>query len=121
MYVITFIYPTPKSRAFDHDYLRDVHVPMGIAMVSKYLGVEPEQAWTERVDDGGPHAAVVHLMFARRQDRDVVPRIGDFAEVQAVMGGDYDNYTDTPPSMHMSEWTATNIAASIQKYANLTA
>ena len=110
MYVFTFLYPRPKTRSFDYDYHRRVHMPMGLGLTKRHVGVQPKLFWIERIDEGNPdskekYAAMVHLFFESREDRDKVHDIVHHADALRQLQEDYGNYTDTPPEVRMTRWT----------------
>ena len=110
MYVFTFLYPRPKSRSFDYDYHRKVHMSMGVGLTKRFVGVQPKLFWIERIDEDKrdskeKYAAIVHMVFDNRDDRDKVPDIGHHADALRQLTEDYANYTDTPPEIRMSRWT----------------
>lgn len=110
MYAFTFLYPRPKSRSFDYDYHRRVHMTLGVGLTKRYVGVEPKLFWIERIDEDNPeskekYAAIVHLLFEKRADRDKVTDIAHHADAFRQLTEDYAKYTDTPPEIRMSHWT----------------
>jgi uncharacterized protein (TIGR02118 family) len=54
---VSVFYPTTEGATFDHDYYRDVHVPLAM----KAWGLD--EAEIDRGIDG-PNVAAVHLKFA---------------------------------------------------------
>jgi len=54
---LSVFYPTTEGATFDHDYYRDVHVPLAI----KAWGLDGAE-----IDRGvdGPNVAAVHMKFA---------------------------------------------------------
>ena len=125
MYAFTFLYPRPKSRMFDYEYHRAVHMPMGLALVKRDLGVEPAMFWIERIDEGDPssseqYCAIVHLMFTDREARDrmVTSRINPAAAEK--LRSDYDNFTDIAPTIRISQVTMDeDIAGYIDRFEGL--
>lgn len=112
MYLYSFLYPRPKSRRFDYDHHLNVHMPLGLFLSKKHLGIEPAYFWIERIDEDNPasqepYAAVVHLAFESKEDRD---RLSDMVNVPeaAELSADYANYTDAPPLVRKSRMVAEN-------------
>jgi len=112
LYLFTFLYPRPQGRAFGYEHHQNVHMPMGLALVKKHLGVQPDFYWVERIGENDPasqekYAAIVHLCFAKEEDRDRIlemPGVAEAAQLQA----DYANYTDTPPEIRRSRLVMVN-------------
>lgn len=105
MYLFTFLYPRPRNRAFGYEHHQNVHMPMGLALVKKHLGVQPEFYWIERIGENDPNSkekycAIVHLCFAKEEDRNRVLEMHAVSEA-AQLNADYGNYTDAPPEVRL--------------------
>ena len=89
---LSVYYPQGEDERFDHDYYRDVHIPM--------CQKTWQPAKTE-VDRGvhGPFVAAVHFTFASREAMDQAMASEGTAAVQA----DVPNYTSITPQMQVSE------------------
>lgn len=110
MFVLSFLYPRPKARAFDYEYHRNVHMPLGIGLTTRHLGVQPRKAWIERIDEDNPssdeiYAAIAHVAFETRADRDLFATLFDNAEAARRLTADWSKYTDAPPEVRLSRWT----------------
>ena len=108
-YLYTFLYPRPKTRAFDYEHHRQVHMPMGVGLAKRFLGIEPNTFWIERIDEDrpdseSPYCAIVHLLFEREEDRDKLSEMRNVPEA-VHLARDYDNYTDMPPEVRLSRVT----------------
>ncbi len=89
---LSIFYPATEGAKFDHDYYRDVHIPLC------------EKAWSPleiRVDRGvsGPHEAAVHFTFASVDDLNAA--LG--SPGTAALGEDTPNYTTLSPSIQINE------------------
>jgi uncharacterized protein (TIGR02118 family) len=85
-------YPQGEDESFDHDYYRDVHIPLA------------QQTWhpvNTQIDRGlnGPFVAAVHFTFASREAMDEALK----AEGTAAIMADVKNYTSITPQMQVSE------------------
>lgn len=121
MYAYTFLYPRPSSTPFGYEHLVNVHLPLGLGFVNRYLGIQPDQVWVERIGEGEadssePYAAVVHLLFASKDDRDRMPEIANYSDAKERLFGDYANYTDSPAQPRMSHWTPRDVQSAIDLF-----
>ena len=112
MFLYSFLYPRPKSRRFDYEHHLHVHMPLGLLLCKKHLGVEPKYFWIERIDEDNAeseeqYAAVVHLAFEHEKDRD---RLSDMIHVPEAteLSADYANYTESPPQVRKSRMIVEN-------------
>ena len=110
MFVLSFLYPRPTSRAFDYDYHRDFHMALGIALTKEHLGVIPEKTIIERIDEFNPqsterYAAIGHVLFSREDDRNKFETLFENEDAARQLTDDWNNYTDTPPEVRISRWT----------------
>jgi uncharacterized protein (TIGR02118 family) len=85
-------YPQGENEQFDHDYYRDVHIPLC------------QQTWqpvNTAVERGlnGPFVASVHFTFASREAMDEALK----AEGTGAIMADVKNYTSITPQMQISE------------------
>jgi uncharacterized protein (TIGR02118 family) len=89
---MSVFYPTTEGATFDHDYYKNVHVPLAV----KTWGLDGAQ-----VDKGinGPYVAAVHFVF------DSMDAVGAAlkAEGTAAVMADVPNYTTITPVMQTSE------------------
>ena len=110
MYCCTFLYPRPQRRSFDYDYHREVHMPLGIALTERFLGIRPKMFWIERIDEGvadskEPYAAIVHLLFEDEDDFKRFGTLNTFPEAARLFADDYPKYTERFPEVRLSRWT----------------
>jgi uncharacterized protein (TIGR02118 family) len=84
-------YPSSVDSTFDHDYYRDVHVPL----CTSTWGVGAE------IDKGlsGPNVASVHLVFDSMDAFGAAMALPGSAAIQA----DVANYTNITPVVQLSE------------------
>jgi uncharacterized protein (TIGR02118 family) len=85
-------YPQGENERFDHDYYRDVHVPLC------------QKTWSPVRTDierglNGPYVASVHFTFASREAMDEALQ----AEGTAAIMADIANYTAITPKTQVSE------------------
>jgi uncharacterized protein (TIGR02118 family) len=89
---LSVFYPTTEGATFDHDYYRDVHVPLAI----KAWGLDGAE-----IDRGvdGPNVAAVHMKFASLDAMGEAMGSPLTAEVLA----DVANFTTIAPVLQTSE------------------
>ena len=85
-------YPRGEGEQFDHDYYRDVHIPL----CQKTW--QPAKTEIER-GLNGPFVASVHFTFASREAMDAALAGDGTAAIMA----DVQNYTTITPQMQVSE------------------
>ena len=86
------LYANEEGATFDHDYYRDVHVPL----VASTWGLERVE-----IDKGidGPYLAGVHLFF----DTLEAWNTAQAHEGTAAIRADVANYTNVTPELQLSE------------------
>lgn len=89
---ISVFYPAGEGETFDHDYYRDVHIPLCQKLW------EPTDV---RIDRGvvGPNEAAVHMIFPSREALDAALA----SESAAQITGDVKNYTTISPVIQISD------------------
>lgn len=85
-------YPAAEGDTFDHDYYRDIHVPLCMSTWG------PERAEIDRGVDG-PYVAAVHFVFPSADAMQAALAQDDTAAVLA----DVANYTTITPVTQISE------------------
>ena len=93
MIQLSVYYPVTEGASFDHDYYRDVHVPM----VREAWGLE---AATIEKGLHGPHTAAVHVTF---ESLDAMSAA--LANSEAIIA-DVANFTTITSTMQISEVVA---------------
>lgn len=88
---LSVLYPTTDGATFDHDYYRDVHVPLAM----KTWGLD-----AAAIDQGinGPYVAAVHFTFESMEAMGAALAAEGTPAVQA----DVANYTTITPVMQIS-------------------
>jgi uncharacterized protein (TIGR02118 family) len=89
---LSVYYPRGDNERFDHDYYRDVHIPL---CQSTW---RPDATEVER-GIHGPFVAAVHFTFPTREAMDQAMASDGSAALQA----DVPNYTSITPQMQISE------------------
>jgi uncharacterized protein (TIGR02118 family) len=89
---LSVYYPRGENERFDHDYYRDVHIPL----CQKTW--QPSKTEIER-GLSGPFVAAVHFTFASRAAMDEAMS----ADGRAGIRADVQNYTTIAPQLQISE------------------
>ena len=89
------LYPAVEGATFDHEYYRDVHVPLAVRTWA------PDRVEIDRGIDG-PYVAAVHFTFASHEAMTAALASDGTAEVRA----DVPNYTMITPVRQVSEIVA---------------
>ncbi|MCK9893509.1 EthD family reductase [Frankia sp. AgB32] len=89
---LSVFYPATEGAPFDHDYYRDVHIPLC------------ETTWSPldiRVERGisGPHVAAVHFTFSSMDELNAA--LG--SPGTKALGEDTPNYTTLSPAIQIGE------------------
>ncbi|BEU98802.1 EthD family reductase (plasmid) [Acidovorax sp. DW039] len=97
---ITVSYPTALGQRFDHDYYQKQHAAL-IRELLQPLGLQRLEIDRVVSDGGGkpaPFIAAAHMLF-----NDIATFKAAMAQHGKALAADLDNYTDTAPSVLISE------------------
>lgn len=107
MFVVAFAYPHSDSQAFDLRHFLDVHLPMGVGLTRKHLGIIPEKIVVHGPLDGGGAApilaAVSHVYFKTRADADTFLTLFTVPEAAEKLIADFPRYTAGAPQVLVGE------------------
>jgi uncharacterized protein (TIGR02118 family) len=124
MYMLAFLYPSAPGHVFDTVHWKEVHLPLGLGLTDKHLGIRPRKILFFGPGEGGdlrpesaPYGAVAAVMF---DDRESVARFAtlfEFEEAARRLSADFPNYTAGPPAILVSEVKeVTDIDAMIERF-----
>jgi hypothetical protein len=102
MFVVTFAYPHAENRPFDMQHFLDVHLPMGVALCRRHLGIIPEKIVVYGPLAGGDGAvpllsAASHCYFRTRTDAETFLKLFAVPEAAQKLTADFPKYTSGPP------------------------
>lgn len=125
MYMLAFMYPNGE-RAFDIDHWRNVHLPLGLGLTDKYLGVRPTRITLLSPTRGGDlqtesaaFGGVAICIFDKQKDVEKFSTLFEFEEAAQRLSADFPNYTAGPPQIMISEiHEVTEIDAMIENFKN---
>lgn len=110
MHMLAFLYPAAPGEHFDETHWKDVHLPLGLGLTDKHLGIRPEKILLFAPGRGGdlshdsaPFSAIAAVIF---DDKDAVERFStlfDYEEAARRLSEDFPNYTPGPPMILVSE------------------
>jgi hypothetical protein len=94
MYMLAFLYPSAPGHRFDVDHWKTVHLPLGLGLTDKYLGIRPRRIILFGPGQGGdlqpdsaPFGAIAAVLF---DDRESVERFRRLSELHGRPTGDPD-------------------------------
>jgi len=104
MFVVTFAYPHAANRPFDMRHFLDVHLPMGVALCRRHLGLIPEKIVVHGPLAGGDGAAPIlgaasHCYFRTRPEAETFLTLFTVPEAAEKLIADFPKYTSGPPSV----------------------
>jgi hypothetical protein len=110
MHMLAFLYPAAPGHSFDAVYWKQVHLPLGLGLTDKYLGLRPRRILLLAPGQGGdlsadtaPYAAVAMVMFDTRAEVERFSTLFEFEEAAQRLSADFPNYTAGPPDVLVSE------------------
>ena len=73
MYMVAFMYPVSADSKFDYEHFTKTHLPMGLGLTKKHLGITPLKIIVFQpivTGDGelAPYSAISNVMFATEQE-----------------------------------------------------
>ncbi|MHA3794979.1 EthD family reductase [Rhizorhabdus wittichii] len=124
MYMLAFLYPAAPGHSFDAAHWKDVHLPLGLGLTDKHLGIRPRKILLFGPGQGGdlrpdsaPHAAIAAVMFDDRESVERFATLFEFEEAARRLSADFPNYTAGPPAILVSEVKeVTDIDAMIERF-----
>jgi uncharacterized protein (TIGR02118 family) len=114
MHMLAFVYPSAPGHHFDVDHWRNVHLPLGLGLTDKYLGVRPRRIVLMGPGDGGggttepPFAAIAAVLFDTRDDVETFSTLFEHEEAARRLSQDFPNYAAGPPAIFISEISEVN-------------
>ncbi|MGR8949325.1 MAG: hypothetical protein ACU84Q_14870 [Gammaproteobacteria bacterium] len=128
MYMVAFMYPsasTPQDCSeFDYEHFVSVHLPMGLGLTKKYLGITPEKivVYNPITDGEGayanrPYCAISSVFFRQKSDAKTFCSLFSHEEAARRLSEDFANYTPGAPEVIMAQVNElTNISEMIANF-----
>lgn len=108
MFVVSFAYPWSASQAFDMRHFLEVHLPMGVGLTRRHLGIIPEKIVVHGPLCGGGGeapilAAISQVYFRTRADAETFLTLFSVPEAAEKLIADFPKYTSGPPQVLLGE------------------
>lgn len=110
MHVLAFLYPSAPGHRFDVDHWKNVHLPLGLGLTDKHLGIRPRKILLfgsarggDLQADSAPYEAIAAVCFDEREQVERFSTLFEFEEAARRLSEDFPNYTAGPPAVLISE------------------
>ncbi|KQX20762.1 hypothetical protein ASD39_04180 [Sphingomonas sp. Root50] len=122
--MLAFLYPSAPGHVFDVGHWKDVHLPLGLGLTDKHLGIRPRKILLfgparggDLQADSAPFAAMAAVVFDDREGAERLATLFEFEEAARRLSADFPNYTAGPPAILISEIKeVTDIDAMIERF-----
>ncbi|MDA0824549.1 MAG: hypothetical protein O3C28_19325 [Proteobacteria bacterium] len=109
MYIVAFMYPSAAGNVFNYDHFVNVHLPLGVGLTEKYLGIKPEKIVVYTPITGGdgessssPYSAISSVYFKSEKDAKAFSTLFTYEEAARRLSEDFANYTPGAPDLIIS-------------------
>ena len=104
MFAVAFAYPHAADRPFDMQHFLDVHLPMGVALCRRHLGIIPEKIIVHGpLADGAGAVPILSAMsqvwFRTRPEAETFLQLFAVPEAAEKLIADFPRYTCGPPQV----------------------
>lgn len=110
MYMLAFMYPHQPGQPFNYQHFIGVHLPLGIGLTEKYLGLKPVKivvhtptAGGDGTADSARYGAVSHVYFETEAEVNKFATLFSFEEAARRLSDDFKNYTPQPPEILIAQ------------------
>ena len=110
MHMLAFLYPAARGHHFDAAHWKETHLPLGLGLTEKHLGIRPRRILLLAPGLGGdlsagtaPFEAVAMVMFDEREAVERFATLFEIEEAATRLSADFPNYTSGPPMILVSE------------------
>ena len=108
MFMVAFMYPAGPNGDFDYEHFTQVHLPMGLGLTKKHLGITPKKiiVFNPIVTGEGdlaPYAAISNVLFETEQEAQTFCSLFTFEEAARRLSDDFANYTSGAPEVILAE------------------
>lgn len=104
MYCVNVMYPNPPGSTFDNAHYLRVHLPMGVGLLHKHLGIKPIRIDIELDGwgvDGTPASAPFHCLckiyFNTKEEANGFIKVFGIKEAADILKADWPKYTPADP------------------------
>ena len=124
MHTLAFMYPNAEGHVFDIDHWKNVHLPLGLGLTDKYLGIRPRRIMLfapvrggDLKADSAPYGGIAAVMFDEREAVERFATLFEFEEAAQRLAADFPNYTAGPPDVLIADiQEVTDIDAMIETF-----
>lgn len=105
MYMVAFMYPNRPGATFNYEHFVKVHLPLGLALTKKHLGLKPKKIVVYSPTRNGdpaapaPYITISSVFFETQGEADKFSRLFDVEEAARRLSADFPNYTPAPPEV----------------------
>lgn len=105
MYMVAFMYPNRPGATFNYDHFVRVHLPLGLGLTKKHLGLKPKKIVVYSPTRSGdptalpPYIAISSVFFETQAEADKFARLFEVEEAAHRLSADFPNYTPVPPEV----------------------
>ena len=110
MHMLAFMYPNAPGHVFDIDHWKNVHLPLGLGLTDKYMGIRPERIMLFSPMRGGdlkaessPFGGIAVVIFDDAKAVERFSTLFEFEEAAQRLSADFSNYAAGPPQVVVSE------------------
>lgn len=108
-WAVAFQYPWDAGKPFNLDHFLKVHLPLGVGLTEKHLGIRPLGILVHVNEPVGGEppafAAVSNVYFATEADARRFLTLFEVEEAARLLIADFPNYTAGPPRVALSSLT----------------
>ncbi len=124
MHSLSFMYPHIAGHVFDIDHWRNVHLPLGLGLTDKYMGIRPKKITLLSPTRGGDlnadsaaYGGIAIVQFDEKEAVEKFSTLFEFEEAAQRLSADFPNYTAGPPQILISViQDVTDIDAMVEKF-----
>lgn len=109
MHMLAFMYPNAPGARFDDQHWKDVHLPLGLGLTEKYLGIRPNKILLfapcrggDLTPDSSPFSGIAACFFDDQKTVERFSTLFEFEEAARRLSEDFPNYTPGPPAIMVS-------------------
>ena len=126
MYMVAFCYPNGAARKFDYDHLVNKHLPLGVGLTHKHLGIKPLKIVAycpvhgrDNQEDSSPYSAITNVYFEKKEEAEKFLGLFNVEEAARLLSEDFPNYTPGPPSVLLARVSEiTDMDALVDQFAH---